>query len=454
MLFVTPCKWAARCGVVMIAGVAAGWLFEACGGSPPSTAAPSAVVTTPSAPTVVSVAVSGSAPLAGASTQFSATATLSDGTTQSVTNAASWSSSNSSVASVSAIGAVTGVAAGDADITATYQTISGKARVTVVRPTPGTFTISGTLRDGTSGGILPNVLVQVTDNTGTTRAARSDASAGYAISGVSSGPVTLTVTATSYQPITQTTSVSADTRADLVLTRLVPTVTSLAVNGTAPLVGATSQFTAIATQSDGFSLSATNLATWTTSNASVATVNSTGLVAGVGPGDAAIAASYLGTSGRQRISIAAPPPPPPSPPPPSPLPPSPPPPSPASLNLTGTWTGSGSDGLGPETFTWVLTQSGNALSGSVSMRPLSLTNGSCTSCHKVKDGSISGSVSGTAATLRMSFALGGSQPTPRCLVIMDVSASGVTSTSLSSSYNGSDSCEPAVALGSITMTRQ
>jgi hypothetical protein len=126
----------------------------------------------------------------------------------------------------------------------------------------------------------------------------------------------------------------------------------------------------------------------------------------------------------------------------------------APLNLSGTWTGNGSDGLGPETFSWVLAQSGDALSGTVSMRPLSETDGSCTSCHKVKDGSISGSVSGTAVTLKMSFALGGSQPTPTCLVTMDVSASNVTSTSLASSYNGSDSCEPAVALGSITMTRQ
>jgi Bacterial Ig-like domain (group 2) len=252
---VMPFKWAARRGAVLFAEVAAGWLLAACAGSPTSTAAPSLVVGTPSAPTVVSLAVSGSAPLAGATTQFSLTATLSDGTTQSMTNAASWSSSDSSVASVSASGAVTGVAAGDADITATYQRISGKAQVTVV------------------------------------------------------------------------------------------------------------------------------------------------------------------------------------------------------LNLTGAWTGTGADGLGPETFTWVLSQSGNALSGSVSMRPLSQTDGSCGSCHKVKDGSISGSVSGTAVTLRMSFALGGSQPTPTCLVIMDVSASGVTSTSLSSSYTGSDSCEPAVALGSIKMTR-
>jgi hypothetical protein len=129
-------------------------------------------------------------------------------------------------------------------------------------------------------------------------------------------------------------------------------------------------------------------------------------------------------------------------------------PSSTSLNLAGTWTGSGSDGLGAGTFTWVLTQSGDTLSGSASMRPLDMTDGSCSSCHKVKDGSISGSVSGTSVTLKMSFALGGSQPTPECLVVMDVAASSVTSTRLSSSYNGSDSCEPLVALGSITMTRQ
>src|SRR4029077_9652696 len=152
-------------------------------------------------------------------------------------------------------------------------------------------------------------------------------------------------------------------------------------------------------------------------------------------GDADITATYQAISGKARVTV-------------------PPSPSPPLLNLTGTWNGSGSDGLGSETFTWVLTQSGSALSGTVSMRPPSLTDGTCGSCHKVKEGSISGSVSDTSVTLRMSFALGGSQPTPTCLVIMDVSASGVTSTFLSSSYNGSDSCEPAVALGSITMTRR
>jgi len=62
------------------------------------------------------------------------------------------------------------------------------------------------------------------------------------------------------------------------------------------------------------------------------------------------------------------------------------------------------------------------------MRPLSETDGSCASCHKVKDGTVSGSISGSAVTPRMSFALGGTRPTP--------------------------TCEPAVGLGTITMTRR
>jgi len=347
---VTPFTRHARRGTVLLALVATGGLLDACSSSRSSTS-PSPVSTSTPTATVASVAVSGSAPQVGATTQFSATAALSDGSTVSVTSIATWSSSNSAAATVNASGAVTGVAAGDADITATYQTVSGKAQVTVVRPVAPTFTISGTLRDATSGGSLPNVIVEAepADAGATKRSAPTDASGVYVISGLPPGLVTLRVAASSYQPLTQTVTVSGDTHTDLVLARIPP---------------------------------------------------------------------------------------------------------PDALSLAGTWTGTGSDGLGPETFTWDLAQSGNALSGSVRMRPLSETDGSCSSCHKVKDGTVSGSISGSAVTLRMSFALGGAQPTPTCLVTMDVSASGVTSTSLSSTYNGRDSCEPAVGPGTITMTRR
>ena len=153
----------------MLAGFTAAWLLEACAGSSPSTVAPTPVDSGKTAAAVVSITVSGSAPLPGTTSQFSATATLSDGTTQAVTSVASWSSSNSSIATVSATGTVRGIAAGDADITSTYQTISGKSHVTVARPAANTFTISGVLRDGTSGGIPPSLLVQATDSTGATR---------------------------------------------------------------------------------------------------------------------------------------------------------------------------------------------------------------------------------------------------------------------------------------------
>ena len=100
---------------------------------------------TPS-PTVSGVAVTGNGAFTSKNqtSQLTATATLSDGTTQNVTNTATWSSSNSGVATVSSTGLVTAVSFGSATITATYQGAQGSlsALVTlkaVVTVTP-TFT--------------------------------------------------------------------------------------------------------------------------------------------------------------------------------------------------------------------------------------------------------------------------------------------------------------------------
>jgi ABC-type glycerol-3-phosphate transport system substrate-binding protein len=78
--------------------------------------------TTPSA-TVSSVVVTGTTVGVGLTVQFTATATMSDGTTQNVTSAAAWQSSNPAVATV-ALGLVTGVTDGQTTITATYQGLS------------------------------------------------------------------------------------------------------------------------------------------------------------------------------------------------------------------------------------------------------------------------------------------------------------------------------------------
>jgi hypothetical protein len=85
------------------------------------------------------------------------------------------------------------------------------------------------------------------------------------------------------------------------------TVTSLTVTGTAPAVGATAQFNATATLSDRATPSITGLAAWSTSNAAVATVSSSGVVTGVSVGSVDITATYQGVAGVAHVSIAGPP---------------------------------------------------------------------------------------------------------------------------------------------------
>jgi len=94
---------------------------------------------------VTAVAISGTASLTitGQASQLTATATLSDGTTQNVTSSATWQSSNVAVATVSSTGLVTAGAAGTTTITATLQSRSGTLAVTVsVAVATGTGDIS------------------------------------------------------------------------------------------------------------------------------------------------------------------------------------------------------------------------------------------------------------------------------------------------------------------------
>jgi Bacterial Ig-like domain (group 2) len=87
--------------------------------------------TTPS--TVTSIAVTGTVPAIGVTSQFAATATMSDGTTQDVTSLATWQSSNTSDATVSGTGLVTAVAAGTVTVQATYQSVTGSDQITVTQ---------------------------------------------------------------------------------------------------------------------------------------------------------------------------------------------------------------------------------------------------------------------------------------------------------------------------------
>ena len=105
--------------VVLFVGFAL--LGAACGSSSTPTAASS----------VTAVTINGTAPAVGTAAQFTATATLSDGSTMDVTSLASWSSSDTSDVTVSTSGVVTGVAAGSAIVSATYSSVTGSLTVAV-----------------------------------------------------------------------------------------------------------------------------------------------------------------------------------------------------------------------------------------------------------------------------------------------------------------------------------
>jgi hypothetical protein len=97
---------------------------------------------------VIAISISGASTTS--SFQLTATARLSDASTQDITRSATWDSSNAQIAAVSTTGYVTVVGNGEVDIRATYQGVTGSQHFVVVLPK--TFALSGVVRE-----IAPNV---------------------------------------------------------------------------------------------------------------------------------------------------------------------------------------------------------------------------------------------------------------------------------------------------------
>ena len=121
--------WLHPPGILLLAAVASGPFLGGCGNT-------SAVVSPTATPTVTLIVVTGTAALTdkGQTSQLTATATLSDGTAQNVTNSALWQSSIPATAAVSNTGLVTALAIGTPTITATHQGKSGTLALSIGAP--------------------------------------------------------------------------------------------------------------------------------------------------------------------------------------------------------------------------------------------------------------------------------------------------------------------------------
>ncbi len=106
---------------------------------------------------------------------------------------------------------------------------------------------------------------------------------------------------------------AAYTTINLTVTSATKTLKSIAVTPANPSigVGATQQFTATATYTDGSTANVTSTATWLSTNTAAATITSGGLASGVASGSTQISATLSSITGTDTLSVSATPPPPP-----------------------------------------------------------------------------------------------------------------------------------------------
>ena len=251
---------------------------------------------------------------------FTATATLSDGSTLDVTNdtALSWTSSNSGIATIisnqaGANGIATGMATGSVIITAsgsangtsfsaTAQLDVTNAVVTALQVTPATasvpvgleqlFTAIAILSDGSTRDVTNNTALSwASSDAGIATIISNQAGTNGIATGVTPGTVTITAAG-----IASGTPFSAS--AQLNVTNAVVTTLQVTPTNASVPVGLERQFTATATLSDGRAIDVTNdtALSWTSSDAGIATIVSNqaganGIATGMATGSVIITAS-------------------------------------------------------------------------------------------------------------------------------------------------------------------
>jgi uncharacterized protein YjdB len=255
--------------------------------------------------TLSSIAITPADPgiLSGATQQFTATGTFSDGTTQDITAQVTWSSLNPYVAAVDSNGLATAIATGTVTITAIYGVVTGSTTLTVnskgqtsISLTPANpvisvaatqqFTATAKFSDGTTQDITTlaiwsssNTIVAVINSGGLAVALAAGTTTITATSGGFSGSTTLTVTSA--------------------------TLSSIAITPADPgiLSGATQQFTATGTFSDGTTQDITAQVTWSSLNPYVAAVDSNGLATALAAGTTIITATSGTLSGSTTLTV-------------------------------------------------------------------------------------------------------------------------------------------------------
>jgi trimeric autotransporter adhesin len=224
--------------------------------------------------------------------QFKATGTYSDGSTQVITKAVTWTSSNSNVATVNGNGLATGQGGGAANISAAQNgvvatqgivvTSSPLLSITVTSPNPSNklaqqtsvqLVATGNFQDGSTLN-----LTSVATWTSSSPAVATVGSTTGAVTGVATGGTNITAL---FGGIAGTLNNLQVTNATLTSLTISPSTATISV-------GSNLQFVATGHFDDGTSEILTTFSNWSSNNASVAVVSNSGLATGSKPGAATI----------------------------------------------------------------------------------------------------------------------------------------------------------------------
>jgi uncharacterized protein YjdB len=216
-----------------------------------------------------------------------------------------WSTANAAVATVSSTGLVTGVAIGEAAITATSEGQTGSATIRVEAPAVASVVVSPASLDlvvadtsrltlvgrDAGGAVVPGLTVAWRS----LAAGVATVDAGGLVRGVAAG-TTFVVGQVG----------TLEDSASVVVTAAAPTVGSVGVapDPVSVAAGDTTRLTATVHDTDGNEMTAT--VTWSSSSAAVATVNTSGLVTGVAAGTAFIRAVVGDVSDSAAVTVTAP----------------------------------------------------------------------------------------------------------------------------------------------------
>ena len=249
----------------------------------------------------------------GATLQFTATGTFSDGTTADLTSQVTWASASPAVATINpSTGLATAVAQGTATIsaafgvfnTSTVLTIS-TAALTGITVSPGNpsvakgrsqqFTATGAYSDGTTADLTSQV-TWASASPAVATISNAVGSQGLAL-GVGVGSTGITATLGSLTGTSATLNVTAAVLTSIGLSPLNPSIAK----------GATLAFKATGTYSDGTTADLTSQVAWASANSAIATIGAaTGIAQGVGTGTTGISATLGGVASPSNILTVTP----------------------------------------------------------------------------------------------------------------------------------------------------